>query len=50
MKLKIALAVFGLVTASAVTFRVATGQCPIGAFCHMMHGDAKTQQPAPANN
>jgi hypothetical protein len=42
MKIKIALAVLALAVGSAVTFRLVTGRCPIGALCHMVHGDAKT--------
>jgi hypothetical protein len=49
-KTKLVLAAFALVVASAVTFRLVTGQCPVGAFCHMMHGDAKATTTPPAAN
>ena len=37
--------VFSGLIASAVSYRLVTGQCPIGAICHYVHGDSKT----PAN-
>ncbi len=41
-KLVCGLAALALVVGSAVTFKVVTGRCPVGAVCQYFHGDAKT--------
>jgi hypothetical protein len=46
----IALGTVGLLLAGATTFRLVTGQCPVGAFCEYLHGSkAPATAPAAAN-
>jgi hypothetical protein len=40
-KLFIGLGALALVIASAVGYRCVTGQCPVGALMHKLHGDAQ---------
>jgi hypothetical protein len=40
-KLVIGLAALALVVGSGITYRLVTGQCPVGAFCHFIHGDTQ---------
>ena len=43
---KAAIAAIGsllLVGAAGGPYRAVTGECPVGAFCHYMHGDSKAE-------
>jgi hypothetical protein len=44
------LGALALLVASAVTFRLVTGECPVGCLMHHIHGDKPVAtQHAPAN-